>query len=170
MRLLGFGYILFHFGFWGTFKFAVFTLFGALINALLNRRSDILTLTKDPTHRTVKEKRAIRRGLRRELILEFFLFTPASACLLFCLGPTVFHWCTKYTMHLNAEYILLGILSYGFPLMTVKEMLQKHLVHRLKIELYHYLRKSIEGDDSRADKADDEQSTKTLPKKTTRTR
>ena len=115
---------------------AVFAFIGAWLAVILARRKEILTLTKSESQRSSEEKKRVKAGLNRGLLLEFFLFAPASTLLLLLILPLLLKYLPlKFPNNVliqstgeavselrRAGYALIGVVSYVLPLATVKHL------------------------------------------------
>jgi hypothetical protein len=120
----------------------LFAFVGAWLTAILARRNDIVILAKNELQRTTEEKKKVRGGIRRGMLLEFLLFVPASTALILLLLPLFLKYLPmKFPGNLLAQltaqvtpestiptevrraaYALVGVIGYLLPLATVKHL------------------------------------------------
>jgi hypothetical protein len=120
----------------------LFTLLGAWLFALLFKGRDIIALSKTATQRTAEEKKKVKEGLFRALLIEVFLLVPASAVLILIILPfllKILGYATSVTNLLSQSselrrgfYALVGILSYNFPFATVREIATRVALNTLR--------------------------------------
>jgi len=106
----------------------VYAFFGAWLYFIVNRSRDIQIALKAKRHLTPEESKRINRGLKRTIILECIVFVPVSTTLLLFLTPLLTP--TKIQSWLSTQYdsrrarialyVLLGLISYGFPFAAVR--------------------------------------------------
>ncbi len=89
-------------------------------------------------------KYATPKSVRWYLLLDFFLFTPAIVLLIYLSCPALIHRLIGYAMSSRSDYILLGIASYGFPLILVKDTVQRKILSAIRRELVILLKESPE--------------------------
>src|SRR5256885_1656056 len=94
------------------------TLIAAELIALLTRTADVTIALKKAAERTEAEQERIRRGLRKELILDFGLYVPASVALLLL---TVRPMLSVDLMSRPYADALLGTIAYAFPFTAFKK-------------------------------------------------
>lgn len=104
-----------------------FTFIGAFLFFLIARSQEITIVLKESSQRTSDEEYRVKRGLRRSLILEIFMFVPVSALLIILITPLLlpFTQIEDQEQKRYAWYTLLGIVSYGFPFAAIKELIIK---------------------------------------------
>lgn len=101
---------------------------GAFLFFLIIRSKDITVVLKKSSQRTEGEEFRVKRGLRRSLFLEIFIFVPASALLMVLITPLLFSFDNKS----YAWYSLVGIVSYGFPFAAIKKAITEMALATLK--------------------------------------
>jgi hypothetical protein len=120
----------------------LFAFAGAWLTAILARRKDIVALAKNELQRTSDEKKRVKGGLRRGLVLEFLLFAPASTVLILLLLPLFLKYfpmrfpgnlLVQMTNQATSEpvsstelrragYTLVGVIGYVLPLAAIKHL------------------------------------------------
>lgn len=121
----------------------VYAFIGAWLYFLLNRSRDIQIALKTQRHLTTEESRRIDRGLKRSITLECLVFVPVSTTLLLLLTPLVTpakiqSWLlTQYDSSRAriALYVLLGLISYGFPFAAVRGVVTKMALRIIKASI-----------------------------------
>jgi hypothetical protein len=107
---------------------------------LLTRSPEIRMLVKTETHRRDDENSEVQNGLRRTLLYDAFVNVPAGVLLLLILFPFVSDRLLKINSTLYAWYGLLGLISYGFPFITVRQTVTKIALTTLLTTLGETLR------------------------------
>ena len=114
----------------------LFTLVSSELVFLLTRSRDIVSAFKTTAQRTSGEQMRVERGLVRSLVLEAVMFVPASAVLVILLTPLLgsqmLFGLFDGVSHRRATYALLGVMSYGFPFATVKQIASRMALSTLK--------------------------------------
>jgi hypothetical protein len=95
---------------------------------LLTRSKEVLVLLKRSNQRTATEAKQIRQGLGRDVFGEFLLFVPASA---FIVLETVRYMLPTYLTNYPSTPGVLGLLSYGFPLRTLRTLVVRLALRNL---------------------------------------
>ncbi|HVS83922.1 MAG TPA: hypothetical protein VHE60_19470 [Pyrinomonadaceae bacterium] len=118
----------------------VYAFIGAWLYFLVNRSRDIQIALKAQRHLKPDESRRINRGLKRSITLECLVFVPVSTTLLLFLTPLVTP--TKIQSWLSTQYdspqarialyVLLGLISYGFPFAAVRGVVTKVALRIIK--------------------------------------
>jgi hypothetical protein len=108
---------------------------------LLTRASDLIVLAKNNAQRTPAEKEKMRRGLPRSIVLEAFVFVPASAGLILLLAPfapparlpdeAVVPTNSAHQIR-TAYHALLGVASYGFPFATIRKLVSRMAANAIR--------------------------------------
>jgi len=120
----------------------LFALLGAELFAMLFKGKDLIALSKKKTQHTPEEEEKIEAGLARGLALEFFILVPASTLLILLILPLLL----QILPHSNSieailaksvdirrsSYVALGIISYNFPFVAVKEIATRITLNTLK--------------------------------------
>jgi len=107
------------------------TFIAAELLFLLVRSQDLKTLVKQEKQRTSSETHRVARGLLRSILLEVFIFVPASTTLLLFLAPLLISY-SQPPIRMRATYVLLGIASYGFPFATVRIIITRIALNTLR--------------------------------------
>jgi hypothetical protein len=114
-------------------------LLSAELFLLLLRSRELNVICKKPAQRTAREKKEVSRGLTRSVVLECFFFAPASVFLVFvAICPWIMVLpATSATMRTSTEmelasYGLMGIVSYGFPLLTIRRVVTAMAIGAIK--------------------------------------
>jgi hypothetical protein len=125
----------------------VFALFAtAQLLFLIVRSQDIIIALKPKHARTQVEEHRMQHGLLRSLLLEMFVFTPASATLvLLTVAPFLPSELTQD--HPVAVYAVLGCSSYGFPFAAVRA-----LVTRIALKTLQEFAVIVEAEDTSKEK------------------
>jgi hypothetical protein len=111
----------------------VVTLVSSELFLIVIRSGDITVLAKNETQRSPDEQTKIARGLFRSLVLELFLFVPASAALLLLIFPPLVAAKVPFLMVSPiAFYAMLGIISYGFPFAAFRQIVTRVALNTLK--------------------------------------
>lgn len=93
---------------------------------LVTRSSKIILVIKNKSQRTPEENTEVQNGLKRSLFLEALLFIPASVTLfLLTVFPLISDSLLKVNDNKEAWYGLVGIIAYGFPFLTVRQIVSK---------------------------------------------
>jgi hypothetical protein len=108
----------------------LFALLGAWLFALIFKGKDLALLAKRDNQRTPEEKKKVKTGLVRALLIEFVLLVPASTTLILLITPAVLRVAAtgvgaalqESTDLRRAFYVLVGAISYNFPFATVREI------------------------------------------------
>lgn len=108
------------------------TFIAAELLFLIMRSRDITVVCKSETQREVREQQQVDRGLLRSLVLELFVFVPASAGLVVMIAPIMFASFLKESGYLFSVYTFLGIVSYGFPFGLVKRVVTRIALKTLR--------------------------------------
>jgi len=118
----------------------VYAFIGAWLYFLIDRSRDIQIALKVQRHLTREELRRINRGLKRSIIFECLIFVPVSTALLLFLTPLLTP--TKIQSWLSIQYdaprarialyVLLGLISYGFPFAVVRGVVTKVALRIIK--------------------------------------
>ena len=107
----------------------VISLLSAELLLLLSRSADVVILAKRFDQRSARETHRVVRGLARALILESVVFVPASVTLLLLLSPLVIG---PKLLPSVPIYAALGLVSYGFPFVTVKVVITRVALNTLR--------------------------------------
>jgi len=110
----------------------ILTFVSAELFFILVRSGDLKNLFKRPGQRTKVESNQYSRGLARSVVLEAFIFVPASAVLLLLIAVPIVHSMTMSPEKMRAVYALLGIASYGFPFGMVRVLITRAALNTLK--------------------------------------
>jgi hypothetical protein len=112
----------------------IFTVLAAELTFITVRSEDILIVTKLSRQRTALEQTRIERGLRRSLVFELLLFVPVSAGLLIILSPIILpmQLTSLQETRSAAVHAALGVLSYGFPFATIRQIMTRIALNTLK--------------------------------------
>ena len=123
---------------------------GAWLFALLFRGRDLVVVTKNDSQRTGEERKKVRGGLARTLVVEFFILVPASTALILLVAPFLVNLLARSSGLAKAVeqssdvrrgfYVTLGILSYNFPFVAVREIATRIALNTVK-EFYLSQRK-----------------------------
>ncbi len=120
---------------------------GATLFFLIAKSKDIFIVIKDESERSEEEAIKIKQGLLKSLLLEVFVFVPASTLLMLLIAPLVIQ--TQLSqMDVSkkiASYTLVGVLSYGFPFSTIRSIVQQMAFAILK-EYGQIMQKNIQKD------------------------
>ncbi len=114
----------------------LFSLLCAELLVIILRSQDFIVLLKTKQQRTPAEQREVERGLLRSIVLEMFLFVPASVTLFVVI-------CRPYLLHLSrirslasisdhAFDGLLGAISYVFPFAAFRRMVRELSLRTLR--------------------------------------
>jgi hypothetical protein len=98
---------------------------GAELFVLVANSGEIVIIAKARSQRDEMEQRRVQNGLVRKLLLELFLFVPASAALLFFVLPGVWKSFPKSALQEPHVYFLLGVASWGFPFSSLKAIVTR---------------------------------------------
>lgn len=108
------------------FHFPIFiTLLSAELFLVLVRHNDLKSILKKGSQRTTAEKHLIKNGLTRSFILEILIFVPSSSILLLITIFPLFNNYISSKLPFYSIYALFGILSYGFPFASIKNIITK---------------------------------------------
>jgi hypothetical protein len=105
---------------------------------ILTRYSDILLLATNAGQRNKVEEARISRGLGRSIVLEMLVFVPISAILFFvAIRPFVLSLEPLRIRSVNGDFAMalngsMGIISYGFPFVTVRRVVTLIALNTLK--------------------------------------
>jgi hypothetical protein len=111
------------------------TLIASELFLVIVRSGDISVLAKTDSQRTADERAKVSGGLLRSLVLEFFVFVPASAGLVLLLLPLVKTRLEGLFSSPNGVagfYALLGLVSYGFPFALIRRAVTRIALVTLK--------------------------------------
>lgn len=93
---------------------------------LVLRSSDITLALKKKEQRSEKENSKVQNGLVRSLVLEAFLFIPASVSLfLLAIFPLIIDTLLKINPSKIAWYGAIGLIAYGFPFLAVRRIITR---------------------------------------------
>src|SRR5689334_3061653 len=93
---------------------------------IIVRNQDIMVVFKTDDQRDEDEQKRVKRGLLRSLLLELFLFVPASAILMLILiRPFILPHVGSTKEVILASHGIMGITSYGFPFATVRAVMTR---------------------------------------------
>jgi hypothetical protein len=102
------------------------------------RSPELKIIAKRTDQRTTDEKGDVARGLLRSLVLEVVIFIPTSVCLVFLIVRP-FLWpifINRVSMDVKQSQMafngLLGIVSYGFPFVTIRHLVTRIALNSLK--------------------------------------
>jgi hypothetical protein len=98
------------------------TLVAAELMALLTRSTDVTILFKSSSERGDAENERVRRGLRKELLLDFILYVPASVALILL---TIRLMLPVDFMAKAYSHAVLGTIAYAFPYAVFKNVVLK---------------------------------------------
>lgn len=111
----------------------IMTFLSAELFLLLTRRSDIMTLLKNNSQKTQKEKLYIERGLRRACLLDALVFVPASVLLFYMLiFPLVKDQLLQFYPNIVVWHAAGGIAAYEFPFAAVSKVIKRLALHTLR--------------------------------------
>ena len=100
---------------------------------LLTRSQDIIKILKRDGQRTEEEKLQFKQGLSRALILEAFLFLPASIVLFrLTIFPLIYEKLLLLRQDIVLWYAVLGIAAYGFPFASVRGFIKMMALRTLR--------------------------------------
>ncbi len=100
---------------------------------LVFRSGDITTIVKSKKQRTPDEQKRVSGGLLRSILLEVFLFVPASATIILVIVPLLLrHTLEVSTLPQVRLYGALGLVSYGFPFVGVRRMVTRMALRSLQ--------------------------------------
>src|SRR4051812_24326719 len=107
-------------------QFAPITLLCAELLFLLVRNQDIMLVSKAANQRNETEQQQVNRGLLRSLLIEIFVFVPAStALMLILIRPFILPYVGTNTDVILATHGIMGVTSYGFPFATVRSVMTR---------------------------------------------
>lgn len=109
-------------------------LLSAELVCILIRQEDVKVIAKSKSQRTEIEQHSMDRGVLRAMLLELFVFVPVSVALLLLLSsPIASFLIGKAAFPISSVFInaLLGVLSYGFPFATLREVITKIALNTL---------------------------------------
>lgn len=116
---------------------AVLALVSAELFLLLCRRREITILSKRDVELTAAEKKEKHQGLLRSVMLEAFLFVPASLFLflvvvrpLLTMSRFGFVFATEPVHSSTAGFM--GVVSYQFPFAAVRRVITQSALHTLQ--------------------------------------
>jgi hypothetical protein len=114
----------------------------------LVRSRDLIVLCKSDPQRTEDERTRVRHGLLRSFLVEVLLLVPLSVFLVFvAIRPILLK--TGAAALGDAFDGLVGVISYGFPFATLKEVVTRVALRTLKdfvdIASQSVAEKSLEG-------------------------
>jgi len=112
-------------------SYYLLTVLAAELTLLLVRSGDIVIMVKSAKQRTADEQHRIDRGLRRSFIIELILLVPASATLLILLSPLLLP-SPLSDLKPSALATAIGVISYGFPLAAVRQVIIRVALNTLK--------------------------------------
>ena len=121
----------------------------------ISRSQKITIVCKKRTQRTEKENSQVRNGLRRSLLLEVFLFVPASVLLfLLVIFPLIVHKLPQIKVELPwyVPYGMVGVAAYGFPFIAIRQIIKRIALVTLREFATITLDEST-GDDSQEDES-----------------
>lgn len=105
----------------------------AQLACILTKSSDITTIVRNRKQRTKKENSAIENGLIRSLVLEFFIFVPASAIIIrLAVLPFVIDRLLEIHNSPVAWYSLMGIVAYVCPFALIRRIVIKIALNTLQ--------------------------------------
>ena len=93
----------------------------------ITRSLQITVISKKKTQRTEAENSEVQNGLRRSILLEAFLFVPASVGLfLLTIFPLIADRFPQITgRNWYAYYGLAGVAAYGFPFSAIRKIIRE---------------------------------------------
>lgn len=92
----------------------------AELTFILVNSDDIKLACKSKTQRTDAEQTRVDQGLSRSLLLDFLVFVPVSAFMVLLLSLALIEYSGIPDSKILATYVILGIVSYGFPLASIR--------------------------------------------------
>jgi hypothetical protein len=120
----------------------LFALLGAWLFALLFKGKDVIALAKNDTQRTPDEKKKVKSGLFRSLLIEFSILVPASTALILLILPFASRLLAQSgpLERLLAEsfeirgsfYVIVGVFSYNFPFAAVRQVATRIALNTIK--------------------------------------
>ena len=118
----------------------VFSLLGAWLFAVIFKGKDLAVLAKKDSQRTPDEKKKVRTGLVRMLLIEFGILVPASTTLVLLITPAILRMTTtriggaleESNEVRRAFYVAVGVISYNFPFAAVREIATRIALNTLK--------------------------------------
>lgn len=100
---------------------------------LLAKSSDIIRICKSDSQRTEKERLQIKHGLRKSLLLEVFIFVPASVILFrLIIFPLIYDRLLLIKQDVIFWYSFIGIVAYGFPFAAIREFIKRMALKTLR--------------------------------------
>jgi hypothetical protein len=104
----------------------LFAFISAELLLVLTRSRELTLLLKADAQRTEFEKAQVAGGLLRALLIEAFVFVPVSVGLMnLCIAPFIPWARIGREPPGRADFALLGLISYGFPFATVRQIVTR---------------------------------------------
>jgi len=103
---------------------------------ILVRSRELHIITKSRQQRTSKEQKEVEGGLLRSVLLDLLLFAPVSVTLMWmAMQPVLLRFSFVAALQAASRVSydsFLGILSYGFPFVTVRRIVTRIAINSLK--------------------------------------
>src|SRR5262245_57798132 len=125
----------------------LFALLGAWLFALLFKGKDIVALAKKDPQRTPEERKKVKAGLLRSLLIEFCILVQASTTLILLVLPLILQATAKSAWIDEALvksvdmrrgfYVSMGMISYNFPFAAVRQVATRIALNTIK-EFYDH--------------------------------
>ena len=99
---------------------------------LLAKNKDLKILFKNHEQRTAQEKKYIKQGLKKSLIVDILLIPISLFILYFLVFIPLREKIYGISQNVLFSHSVLGLIAYGFPFATVKKLVQEITLSTLK--------------------------------------